>query len=125
MLDQNTQKNEMEIAMIIASLPEERWVMKTARWNPELSMVYQTYRAVGRPNKRWEDEINDFLRPERTKEEASNVERNNDDWIRTAKDQEMLEEHGKQVRNRGTNTSRHRTPAQKQSGKMPDIFQTQ
>ena len=72
--------------MRIASLPEDRWVMKAVGWNPELSMKYKTYRAVGRP-KRWEDEINDFLRPERTEDEISNVERNNE-WIKTAKDQE-------------------------------------
>ena len=50
------------IAMRKASLPEERWVMKAAGWNPELATKYKTYRAVGRPQKRWEDEINDFLR---------------------------------------------------------------
>ena len=50
------------LAMRIASLPEERWVAKAAGLNPELSMKYKTYRAVGRPINRWEDEINDFLR---------------------------------------------------------------
>ena len=73
------------IAMRIASLPEERWVMKAAGWNPELSTKYKTYRAVGRPKKRWEDEINDFLRLERTEDEISNVERNKNEWIKTAK----------------------------------------
>ena len=60
--------------MRIAFLLEERWVMKAAGWNPELSTKYKKYRAVGRPKKRWEDEINDFLRLERTEDETSNVE---------------------------------------------------
>ena len=68
------------LATRIASLPEERWVMKAAGWKPT--------ELLGRPKKRWEDEINDFLRPERTEDEISNVERNNNEWIKTAKDQE-------------------------------------
>ena len=73
--------------MRIASLLEETWVVKAAGWNPELSMKYKTYRAVGRPRKRWEDEINDFLRSERTEDVLNNDERNNNEWIMTAKDQ--------------------------------------
>ena len=46
MLDQNTQKNDMEIS-------DENGVMKAAGWNPELSTKYKTHRAVGRPKKRW------------------------------------------------------------------------
>ena len=76
------------LAMRIGSLPEERWVMKAAGWNLELSTKYKTYRAAGRPKRRWEDEINDFLRPERTEDETSNVERSNNEWIKIAKDQE-------------------------------------
>ena len=72
------------LAMRMASLPEERWVMKAAWWNPEFSTKYKTYRA----RNRWEDEINDFLRPERTEDETSNVERYNNEWFKIAKDQE-------------------------------------
>ena len=34
------------IAMRLASLPDERWVVKAAGWNPELSTKNKTYRAV-------------------------------------------------------------------------------
>ena len=74
--------------MRFASLLEERWAMKAAGWNPELSRKYKTYRAVWKPKKIWEDEINDFLRPERNEDEISNVERNKNEWIKTAKEQE-------------------------------------
>ena len=50
---------------------------------PDVSTKYKTYRAVGRPRKRWEDEINDFL----ISDAKNNVERNNNGWIKTAKDQ--------------------------------------
>ena len=35
---------------------------KAAEWNPELSSRYRTNRAIGRPKKRWEDDINEFLK---------------------------------------------------------------
>ena len=35
---------------------------KAAEWNLELSSRYRTNRAIGRPKKRWEDDINDFLK---------------------------------------------------------------
>ena len=78
--------------MRIASLPGERWAAKAAGWNPELSMKYKTYRAVGRPRKRWEDEINDFLRSARTEDTVNNVERNNHEWIIRSKG---MDENGK------------------------------
>ena len=76
------------LALRIASLPSERWIVKAAEWNPELSLKYKTYRATGRPRRRWEDDINEFLKPERTEDEISDVERKNNEWIKTAKDQE-------------------------------------
>ena len=75
------------LAMRTASLLEERWVMKATGWNLEFSTEYKTYIDVGRPMKRWEDEINEFFRLERTEDEISNVTRKNE-WIKTAKDQE-------------------------------------
>ena len=54
------------LAMRIASLTKERWVRKAAEWNPGLSTQIKKCRAVGRPKKRWEDEVNDFLKPEET-----------------------------------------------------------
>ena len=58
--------------MGIASLPDKRWTMNAAEWNPGLSTKHQTNRTVGRPKERWEDEINDFLKPEETEETKGN-----------------------------------------------------
>ena len=49
------------LAMRITSLPKETWARKAAEWNPGHNTKIKTCRAVGRPTKRWEDEINDFL----------------------------------------------------------------
>ena len=65
MLDENTQKNEMEISDETCIFSGRMMGMKAAGWNPELSTKYKTYRDVGRPKKRWEGEVDDFLRPER------------------------------------------------------------
>ena len=56
------------MAMRIASLPQERWTSKITEWNPGLDNKIKTNRSVGRPRKRWEDEINEQLRQEETAE---------------------------------------------------------
>ena len=45
----------------------------------------QTNRPVGRPKKRWEDEINEFLKPEDTETTKGNEMKINDTWINVAK----------------------------------------
>ena len=56
MLEQDTQKSERETG------PSERWLIRAAEWKPEFSSKYRTNRAIGRPRKRWEDDINEFLK---------------------------------------------------------------
>ena len=90
MLEQNTQKMKWKLALRIATSPSERWLKKAAEWNPELSSRYRTNRAIDRPRKRWEDDINDFLKQIlEEKENEEPIERkiqNNNNWINTAKD---------------------------------------
>ena len=50
------------MALRIARSPSERWMVRAAEWNTELSSRYKTYRAIGRPRRRWEDDINEFLK---------------------------------------------------------------
>ena len=79
-----------KLALRIATSPSERWLKKAAEWNPELSSKYKTNRAIGRPRKKWEDDINDFLKQIlEEKESEEPIERriqNNNNWINTAKD---------------------------------------
>ena len=98
-------KMEWRLAMRIASLPETRWTKKAARWNPALSVGTKAYRAVGRP-KRWEDEVNQFLKPEETDETKGNGIKNNDTWIWVAKDQEK----GKHMEDDFAAASKVKTP---------------
>ena len=83
-------KMKWKMALRIATSPSERWLKKVAEWNPDLSSRYRTNRAIGRPRKRWEDDINDFLKQIlEEKENEEPIERriqNNNNWINIAKD---------------------------------------
>ena len=76
------------LALRIANLPSERWLVKAADWNPEFSSKYKTNGAIGRPRRRWEDDINEFLKLEKNEVENSIEGDNkyNKSWIKAAKD---------------------------------------
>ena len=90
MLEQDPQKMKWKLALRFATSPSERWLKKAAEWSPDLSSRKKTNRAIGRPRKRWEDDINDFLKQEREEKENENpIERSNQtnkNWINIAKD---------------------------------------
>ena len=58
--------------MRTASLLEERWSRKISELNPGLNGGVKTNRPVERPRKRWENEINDFVKEEDTEETKGN-----------------------------------------------------
>ena len=68
------------MAMRIASLPQERWTTKIIEWNLGLDNKIRTNSSIGRPRKRWEDDISEFLRPEETEEGKGSDLRNNCTW---------------------------------------------
>ena len=73
------------LAMRIATLPDERWTKKAAKWKPGLSTKYQTNRPVVRPKKRWEDEIDESFKPGETETTKGNEMKNKGAWIKVAK----------------------------------------
>ena len=89
-------KLKLRLAMRTASHGKERWTKKTARWNPGLSPTAKAGRSVGRPRKRWEDDINEFGRTDETEESKGNDLKNNDTWIWAAKDQKRWNESEKE-----------------------------
>ena len=58
----NRTHKKWKLALRIATSPSERWLKNAAEWNPDLSSRYRSNRAIGRPRKRWEDDINEFLK---------------------------------------------------------------
>lgn len=61
MLDRNVQKNEMRMALRIATMRDERWAKKAAEWKHGLDGRTKAQRTVGRSRKRWEDELHGSL----------------------------------------------------------------
>ena len=109
-------KTEKAMAMRITTSQKERWSIKAAEWNPELSSTNRTYRAIGRPRKRWEDDINEFFKfvEEETENLTESNNQINETWINTAKDRgrwTLLEEN--YTKNSVTRTRRnfHNRPA--------------
>ena len=76
------------LSLRIATSSSERWLMKAVEWNPEFSSKYRTNRAVGRPRKRWEDDINEFFKlvEDETENFTECSSQINKTWINTAKD---------------------------------------
>ena len=54
-------KNEMENGSENCNITGPK---KAAEWNPDLSSSKRTNRTIVRPKKRWEDDINEFLKQE-------------------------------------------------------------
>ena len=75
-------------ALRIATSPSERWLIKAGEWNPELNSKYRTNRAIGRLRKRWEDDINEFLKlvADETEYLTESSNQINKTWINTAED---------------------------------------
>ena len=118
MLEQDTQKMKWKLALRIETSPSDRWLRNAAEWNPELSSRYRTNRAIGRPRKRWEDDINEFLKQEfeETDNPIENSNQTNKTWINIAKDRgrralpeqtcTMTGEERQEMRKRDDNQSR-------------------
>ena len=115
-------KMKWRLAMRIATSQKERWLIKAAEWNPELSSKYRTNRSIGRPRKRWEDDIHEFLKQiedetENLTESISQIKKN---WINTATDRGrwiLLEENyrtnseGRHENNTRARRNTHNIPA--------------
>ena len=80
----------MKWKLALRTSPSERWLKQAAEWNPDLSSRYKTHRAIGRPRKRWEDDINDFLKQvleeKENEDPIESINQTNKNWINIAKD---------------------------------------
>ena len=80
---------KLRLAMRFGSHSEERLTKKTARWNPNLCSATRTSRSVGRPRKRWEDDLNECVKCEET-EESRGIDLKT--WLQAAKKQKQWKE---------------------------------
>ena len=63
---------------------QERWIRRVAEWNPSLLISTRIKRKARRPAKRWEDDLNEFVKDEDTEGTQSNDLKNNDTWLAAA-----------------------------------------
>ena len=90
-------KMKWRLAVRIASHPEERWTKEAATWNPGPRIEAKASRRVGRPKKIRKDDINQFVKLDETEETRGSDLKNNDTWIRAAKDQKNMEGSGNRL----------------------------
>ena len=113
--------------MRVAPSTSERSLIKAAEWNPKFSSKYRTNRSIGRPRKRWKDDINEILKfvEEETQNLTASSNQINKTWINTAKDRgrwALLEENytmtseERHDNNARTRRNSHNRPARNVNG---------
>ena len=78
-------RQKWRMARRIASLHEKRWTRRIFDWHPGLDTSIKTRIQVGRPKRRWEDDLNEFFKPEETQEKTKYDLMNNNSWMTEAK----------------------------------------
>ena len=82
----------------IVSLPKERWTRKIFDWHPGLDDTIKTRRPVGRPKRRWEDDINEFLKPDETNGKEKYDRTNINSWMTEVAKYEELKKKEKYIK---------------------------
>ena len=73
------------MARRIVFLNDKRWNKRVFDWHPGLDTSIKTGRQIGRPKRRWEDDLNEFLKMDGSQERTKNDLTNNNGWMAEAK----------------------------------------
>ena len=74
------------MARRIVTLHRKRWNKRVFEWQPGLDPTLHPKRSVGRPKRRWEDDLNEFTRTEEGQEKAQYELKNNNSWMKEIED---------------------------------------
>ena len=85
-------RTKWRMARRIVTLPEKRWNRKIFDWHPGLDTNIRLGRQVGRPKRRWEDDLNEFTKTEEGDERNKKDLMNNNGWMIEIKNYEKWEE---------------------------------
>ena len=80
------------MARRIITLPEKRWNRRVFNWHPGLDNNIKARRQVGRPKRRWEDDLNEYMKTEEGHEEDRYDLRNNNSWMNEIEDYQKWKE---------------------------------
>ena len=72
-------------ALRIATQSPDRWTRNAVEWNPGLNISRRSQSKAGRPAKRCEDDLNEFVKDEETQATQSYDLRNNATWLTASK----------------------------------------
>ena len=80
------------MARRIVTLPEKRWTKRIFDWHPALDTSIKTRRQVGRPKRKWEDDLSEFMKTEEGQEKDKYDLKNNNSWMEEIKDYKKWKE---------------------------------
>ena len=79
-------RTKWRMARRIITLPQKRWNERVFEWQPGLDPTLCNKRSVGRPKRRWEDDLNEFTKTEEGHEKAQYDLQNNNSWMNEIQD---------------------------------------
>ena len=89
-------RQKWRMAKRITILPAKRWNRRVFNWHPGLDNNIRARKQVGRPKRRWEDDLNEFLRTEEGKEKDKYDLKNNNSWMDEIEDFKKWKENEEQ-----------------------------
>ena len=78
-------RTKWRMAPSIVFLNDKRWNKRVFDWHLGLDTSIRAGRQIGRPKRRWEDDLNEFLKMEGSQEKTKNDLMNNNSWMAEAK----------------------------------------
>ena len=79
-------RTKWRMARRIVTLNKRRWNKRVFDWQPGLDPTLHPKRSVGRPKRRWEDDLNEFTGTEEGKDKAQYELKNNNSWMNEIED---------------------------------------
>ena len=79
-------RTKWRMARRIVTLNKRRWNKRVFDWQPGLDPTLHPKRSVGRPKRRWEDDLNEFTGTEEEKDKAQYELKNNNSWMNEIED---------------------------------------
>ena len=73
-------RQKWRMARRIITLPAKRWNRRVFNWHPGLDTSIRARRQVGRPKRRWEDDLNEFMKTEEG-QGKDKYDLNNNRWM--------------------------------------------
>ena len=85
-------RTKWRMARRIVTLPQKRWNKRVFEWQTGLDTTLRTKRSLGRPKRRWEDDLNEFTKTEENHEKAQYDLKNNNSWMDEIQDYQKWKE---------------------------------